>query len=264
MGIEMSEYEGNVYEKDPINCNKDTANVWCLHLRREDTWSAQGLLTWLASNNQLRDHLSALTGEYIVKNWRAWSEKVATDDPVNIVLYYRSHPRYALGLGKNLAAYLGNTATKDHWAITTAGDWEQELVEGDAESPISPSQYAIEAVSGTGREEYVSHTYGPFINHDDASKALDGLLGAGVRAGKIIELLPPPHAPARPLPDRLIEDFHDGARGTRDVDMSATVHAIIEDILNSVELAWSRQARDGSDNLPDAVRDYVENHYGEL
>ena len=69
-------------------------------------------------------------------------------------------------------------------------------------------------------------------------------------------------------PDKILADFDAGCMGTADVDMRGVLWEIINDILDSIELAEA-EARFVSDESPhyrgvhSTVQDYVINHYGD-
>lgn len=65
--------------------------------------------------------------------------------------------------------------------------------------------------------------------------------------------------------DSLVQDFHDGVSGTRDVDVSATVHAVISDVIQSAYLAlYSDGLPDYAQTVKETLEDYVANYYGDL
>jgi len=64
-------------------------------------------------------------------------------------------------------------------------------------------------------------------------------------------------------PDDIMLDFDDGAFGVRDIDMHTVLWEIIDDILDSYDLAMRNAKLDQAQYLEisDTVKDYITNHY---
>lgn len=65
-------------------------------------------------------------------------------------------------------------------------------------------------------------------------------------------------------PDEVMQDFAEGCQGRADIDMKDVLHEIIDDIVDTVDLALSARIDDRRRREAIAeVGDYVANHYGD-
>ena len=67
------------------------------------------------------------------------------------------------------------------------------------------------------------------------------------------------------LPDEIMTDFQAGCQGTADIDMTALLWEIIQDVMDSYWLAMKNQQVSLKDalNIQDTVVDYLANNYGD-
>jgi len=111
------------YEQQRHQHNKNTATVWCMHIRCID----ESDLEWLLKHFEEHFPVKWLTGEYVITSWKTWGEEPADANDISLVVYYTADsPQTAFLNGK----YMAQTAycwQPSRIALSTSGDWAEQI-----------------------------------------------------------------------------------------------------------------------------------------